>query len=403
MKIKQFFLTCSLFLILTTYVTAQNWSLPQDTTPKKVVTWATPAELDLNFNYPFQGTIEYYTYLGSRKQKLNDRKGTYTLRIPNKFKGNGLLSTGYKHKYTEVTWAVGEPDVNAGYTESKISWESDWQQRAEDPVLTYHTITDYGTVTFLNDVIIGGSVAFKKGYTRTVGDSGIGHSCYSSLSDDGISSNCIGGLVQYVYNSDSSLYYQFVRAADNSNALILWGIFSTSSKYANQAKNSQTTGSQATSSSSQKTTSVNNSNTTSNKNWTAYTKNYPFSYSDKRITYTVRVPNRFLKTEGFLEVLLNPDTSSGYTTTTFTAHGWAYENTTLGFYLKIDSDLRMFDKIILETNSIYEPKMKSDYGILSGTSLPENILYLAGADYKYYYFVQSADDPYTLILWGMDK
>ena len=401
------FLILSLFVFFTFSLTAQDWALPQDTSPKKVINWATPADGVTNFDYPFQGSLEYYTYLGSRKQRRNDRSGSYILRIPNKFKGNGLLTTGYKHKYTEVTWAVGEPDASAGYTETKISWQSDWAWSSEDPILSYRTQYDVGTVTFLNDVIIGGSVAFKKGYTKTVGDSGIGHGCYSytTVSEDGISSNCIGANVQYVYNSDSDLYYQFVKAADNSNALILWGIFSTSSKYQNQPKSTQSSNTQSKNSSSQKTSTVNNSNndTKSNVNWTQYTKNYPFSYSENKITYTVRVPKRFTKTEGFLEFYLNPDPASGYTTTTFTAHGWAYETTTFGFFLKIDSDLKMYDKVILETGSIYEPKMKSDYGLLKGTSLPENISYLSGADYKNYYFVQAADDPYTLILWGMDK
>ena len=116
------FLVLSLFVFFTFSLTAQDWSLPKDTSPKKVINWATPADGVTNFDYPFQGSLEYYTYLGSRKQRCNDRSGSYILRIPNKFKGNGLLTTGYKHKYTEVTWAVGEPDASAGYTETKISW-----------------------------------------------------------------------------------------------------------------------------------------------------------------------------------------------------------------------------------------------------------------------------------------
>lgn len=40
--------------------------------------------------------------------------------------------------------------------------------------------------------------------------------------------------VQFIYDIDSALYYQFVRARnDSGNSLILWGIFSTSGRYAN--------------------------------------------------------------------------------------------------------------------------------------------------------------------------
>ena len=182
MKLKQTFFALLVTFILSVSFYAQDWSLPKDNTPKEVITWATPLSFVKNSEYPFHGTISYYNYLGERKQRRDDKTGSYILRIPNKFKGNGLSKTGYTH--FKVTWAVGEPDVNAGYTETKISWLSDWQQRAENPILSYQTDYDVGTVTFLNDVIINGSVAFPKGYTRTVGDSGIGHSCYSELKEE---------------------------------------------------------------------------------------------------------------------------------------------------------------------------------------------------------------------------
>ena len=229
---------------------AQNWSLPQDNKPKNTITWATPAEMTLSFDYPFKGAVEYYDHYGTQKQRRKNRTGTYTLRIPNKFKGSGLIGKGYSHKYKEVTWAIGEPDPSAGYTETRVSWKSDWQATAEDPVVSWRTENDVGTVTFLNDVVINGSVAFSKGPARYYSGMEIGHRCYSSLDDDGISSNCYG-LEQFVFNSDTDLYYTFVKAANDSNAIILWGIFSTSSRYANQSNNMSTAPAKSSSSNSQ--------------------------------------------------------------------------------------------------------------------------------------------------------
>jgi hypothetical protein len=386
-----FFVFLAVFFSAGLSLQAQDWSLPQDNKPIKTITWATPAELTLKFDYPFKGVLEWYTHLGSQKQMRKDRTGTYTLRVPNKFKGNGLIGTGYAHKAREVTWAIGDPDPSAGYTETRVSWKSDWQQSAPDPVASWRTDHDVGTVIFLNDVIINGSVAFAKGPARSFSGLEIGHSCYSSLSDDGISSNC-PGLEQFVHNSDTELYYQFVKAADNSNAIILWGIFSTSSRYANQPKKMEAGGG-----------SPSKANSSPKKNWTEHTNGFPFSYHEGTRVYTVLVSKRFKNTEGLLPVEFNPDASSGYTTTTFTAHCEEADWMSLGYYLSIDSELVVDGKVIFEKSAICEPHKKSDYGILSGTSLPSYISFIVGSDYKNYYFLQSSDDPYTLIFWGKDK
>lgn len=207
------FFVVVLFAFYAVGLSAQDWSMPQDNKPKKVVNWATPMPLNMNFDYPFEGYEEYDTYLGTHRTMHRKTSGTYTLRIPNRFKGTGILKSRYGNDYT---WAIGEPDASAGYREVVVSYTSGW----------YHDEHgDHGDVVFNNDVVINGAVAFDKGPQSF----GVGYMCYSEV--EGCDSDCIGSCVQYVKNPETALYYQFVKAYDDSSAIILWGIFSTSSRY----------------------------------------------------------------------------------------------------------------------------------------------------------------------------
>ena len=63
-----FFVFLAVFFSAGLSLQAQNWSLPQDNKPKNTITWATPAEMTLSFDYPFKGTVEYYDIM-ERKSK----------------------------------------------------------------------------------------------------------------------------------------------------------------------------------------------------------------------------------------------------------------------------------------------------------------------------------------------
>ncbi len=58
----------------------------------------------------------------------------------------------------------------------------------------------------------------------------IGYNCYPGTADSFPQAPM---LTQSIYNSNTELYYQFVRTKDASNVIILWGIFSKSSRYKN--------------------------------------------------------------------------------------------------------------------------------------------------------------------------
>ena len=325
------------------------------------------------------------------------------MRIPNKFKGSGLIGKGYSHKYKEVTWAIGEPDPSAGYTETRVSWKSDWQATAEDPVVSWRTENDVGTVTFLNDVVINGSVAFSKGPARYYSGMEIGHRCYSSLDDDGISSNCYG-LEQFVFNSDTDLYYTFVKAANDSNAIILWGIFSTSSRYANQSNNMSTGG-------SSQSASAKTSQTTSSGSWTAYANAYAFPYNDESVhTYTLLVPNNynngFKNSRGEYQEIANPTEDRGYTTLKFKAY---VENDRKRgeFWMHFEDSVSFLGKVVFPVGDFAQVDKKDETSFYYDEDLsfwPDYIQSLySSEDKRIYYFVRSKSDPYTIILWGVQK
>ncbi len=136
---------------------SQEWSLPKDNKKIEKIDWATPIDYDLNFNYPFKA-YEYFAtdLLGRSTGKILYKpiEGTYTLRIPNRFKNSSL-----PYDNQSITWLINTPDSSAGYTEAIISYSSNCTSEIKYRPLKKAAYE--GDVFFLTDVIINGTKAFS--------------------------------------------------------------------------------------------------------------------------------------------------------------------------------------------------------------------------------------------------
>ena len=216
-KIISVIFAAGLFLLGTLTVTSQSWSLPQDNSPKEVIDWATPDIGMKPFEGIYKGKAKNYPY----DDIYEDRNGTYKVRIPNKFLGTGLSPK------SKTTWAIGTPDPAAGYTEVTLSYVTNWHKsKSERTLWSKYWEPGDGLLKIKNNVVINGKTVFKANET---------YMCYST--DGSYKENITfeqSPSVQFIYDIDSALYYQVVRARnDSGNSLILWGIFSTSGRYAN--------------------------------------------------------------------------------------------------------------------------------------------------------------------------
>lgn len=288
----------------------------------------------------------------------NSSSHTYDVYMPKRFKDSDA---------TGLNKTAANPDLSAGTTKSTLRARFEYVSSLDAWVLKAESsLSMYGK----------NSIASNKSYPVLKGDS--------------LTSNYAWPKSIQVLKGDDNVLYYFVRTIEDPYSIVVWAM--SRDDYTSYLK----------SASPKITGTVKNSS-----GWTSYANAYPFPYANtSEHTYTVLIPVKFLDTDDDKTEMTNtvarPDSSAGYVTTTFRAY-MEYDEDMKSWWLNTVTAFSLNGNEIFEEEGIQSVYKKED------TLFPEEeyawppyVQSVFGDDSKDYYFVRSASDPYTLILWGME-
>lgn len=364
-----FFVFLAVFFSAGLSLQAQNWSIPKESSE---VNWATP---ERSYNSILEDPVG---------RKWSSDK-TFTLRIPNEFANDAPINRDSKY-----TFAFANPIPSKGYTTTTFVYGPDSDNHYLHRLKTSIMIGGEAVVTPQN------KSAFL---SCTLGNSK--QECETLY-------KLPGANFTWICNFNSQITYVVARAKDDpsGNTLILWAIYSSDSRYKGQSSAPA-----KSSSSNSQSAPTNASQTNSSGSWTDYANAYAFSYNDENVhTYTLLVPNNykngFKNSRGEYEEIANPKEQGGYTTLKFRAY-MENDRDRGEFWLHFKDSVSFSGNVAFPADDFAKVDKKEETSFYYDDDLSFWPNYLqslfSSEDKRSYYFVRSKKDPYTIILWGINK